>query len=102
MHEDLSRAAAAVRPGRLFLRQLFALLPSAPEPYHFIRLNLSVRADLFWWSFFLEEWNGISLFPQEPTTVHAYSDASGSFGCGALVPDGRAGGSNGTLVGLGN
>ena len=85
---QLSHAATAVRPGRLFLRQLFRLLPSAPEPYHFIRLNVSVRADLSWWSFFLEEWNGISLFPQGPPTVHAYSDASGSLGCGALVPNG--------------
>ena len=49
----LSHAAAAIRPGRLFLRQLFALLPSAPKPYHFIRLNLSVRADLCWWAFLL-------------------------------------------------
>ena len=36
----------------------------------------------------MEEWNGVSLLPQGPSTVHAYSDASGSFGCGALVPGG--------------
>ena len=48
----LSHAATAVCPGCLFLRQLFALLPHAPKPHHYIRLNLSVKANLAWWSFF--------------------------------------------------
>ena len=84
----LCHAAMAVRPGRLFLRQLFALLPSAPKPYHHIRLNFSVRADLAWWLFFMQEWNGVALFPPGPPSVHVYSDASGSFGCGAVVSNG--------------
>ena len=83
----LSHAATVVRPGRLFLRQLFALLPTAPKPHHHIRLNRSVRADLHWWDFFLKSWNGISLFPPVAPSVDVYSDASGSCGCGAFDPD---------------
>ena len=83
----LSHAAFAIRPGRLFLRQLFALLPHAPQPYHHIRFNLSTRADLSWWAFLLREWNGVSLFPASSPSIHVFSDASGSYGCGAFVPD---------------
>ena len=84
----LSHAATAVRPGRLFLRQLFGLLAHTSQPYSYIRLNCSIRADLSWWLYFLHEWNGVSLFPSGPPTVHSYSDASGSYGCGAVVPNG--------------
>ena len=82
----LCHAATAIRPGRLFLRPLFNLLPHAPEPYHFIRLSLAIRADLHWWAFLLREWNGVSLFPLESPSVHIFSDASGSYGCGAVAP----------------
>ena len=81
----LSHAVAAIQPGRLFLRQLFALLPSAPKPYYFIRLNLSLRADLCWWAFLLRDRNGVSLFPLGAPSVHMFSDASGSYGCGAVA-----------------
>ena len=82
----LSHAATAVRPGRLFLRRLFGLLSTAARPHFRVRLNLMARADLAWWSFFLREWNGVSLFHPGAPSVHVYSDASGSRGCGAVVP----------------
>ena len=82
----LSHAASVVRPGRLFLRQLFALLPAAPRPHHHLRLNLAARADLHWWEFFLQEWNGISLLTPAEPSVHIYSDAAGKCGCGAFDP----------------
>ena len=81
----LSHAATAIRPGRLFLHQIFALLLSALKPYHFIRLNLSGRADLCWWALLLCEWNGVFLFPPGAISVHLFSDASGSCGCGAVA-----------------
>ena len=85
---SLSHAAVAVRPGRLFLRQLFGLLSAVSRPFHYIRLNLATRADLAWWAFFLQEWNGVSLLQYRHPLVHVFSDASGSFGCGAVVPNG--------------
>ena len=80
----LSHAATVIRPGRIFLRSLFALLPAAPLPHHHVRLNAVARADLRWWEHFLHLWNGTSLFPPCGTTIDVYSDASGSFGCGAF------------------
>ena len=84
----LSHASTVVRPGRLFLRRLFSILSKADQPHFYIRLNSTIRADLAWWSFFLREWNGILLFPPEAPSVHIYSDASGSYGCGAVDPAG--------------
>ena len=45
-----------------------------------------VRADLQWWRCFLQLWNGSSFFPLPSPSIHIYSDASGSFGCGAFGP----------------
>ena len=85
----LSHAAIVIRPGRLFLRPLFGLLPSAPRPFHRARLNLSLRADLMWWDLFLRDWNGIALIPvQASGSVEVFSDASGSYGCGAFFANG--------------
>ncbi len=80
----LSHAATVIRPGRIFLRQLFSLLSIAAKPHYQIRLNATVHADLQWWACFLQDWNGSSLFHQPNPTTHVYSDASGSFGCGAF------------------
>ena len=80
----LSHAAMVIHPGRIFLRSLFALLPQAPRPHHFVRLNRIARANLLWWTFFLHQWNGVSLLPPKTPTIHIFSDASGSFGCGAF------------------
>ena len=86
----LSHAATVVRPGRLFLRPLFGLLPSAPRPFHYVRLNLSLQADLLWWDLFLRDWNGTALIPvQTAGSVEVFSDASGSYGCGAFFRDGN-------------
>ena len=79
----LSHAAIVIRSGRIFLRKLFGLLPQAPRPHHFARLNEKVRADLSWWRHFLQSWNGVAFFPATKNIVDVYSDASGSFGCGA-------------------
>ena len=80
----LSHAATVIRPGRIFLRRLFSLLSLANKPHHFIRHNLAARADLQWWTCFLQRWNGTSLFPRQTPSIHVYSDASGTFGCGAF------------------
>ena len=81
----LSHAATVVPQGRVFLRQLFALLSLDRAPHHFIRLNAGARADLLWWKTFLQEWNGTSFFPVKTTSTEVFSDASGTFGCGAFA-----------------
>ena len=82
----LAYAAMVICPGRIFLRSLFSLLSTTAKPHFHIRVNTSVRADLQWWLCFLQLWNGLSFFPLPSPSRHIYSDASGSFGCGAFDP----------------
>ena len=81
----LSHAAAVVRQGRTFLRELFSLLKLARRAHFFIRLNTKARADILWWRIFLQGWNGSSFFLSSSPSVTVISDASGSFGCGAFA-----------------
>jgi hypothetical protein len=81
----LSHAATVIPQGRVFLRQLFTLLSLDRAPHHYIRINAGARADLIWWHTFLRDWNGMSFFPATATSVEVFSDASGSFGCGAFA-----------------
>lgn len=81
----LSHAASVVRAGRTFLRQLFGLLHLTKAPHQCVRLNAAARADLLWWKCLLHCWNGSSFFPLPTPAAQVYSDASGTFGCGAVV-----------------
>ena len=81
----LSHAATVIPQGRVFLRQLFPLISLNRAPHHFIRLNASARADLLWWHTFLRDWNGSSFFAVMATSAEVFSDASGTFGCGAFA-----------------
>ena len=84
---SLSHACKVVRSGRIFLRRLIDLSTKATRLDHFIRLNAEARADLEWWHQFIGPWNGVSLLStltaQTPVAV-IYSDASGTWGCGAV------------------
>ena len=80
----LGHAAAVVRPGRVFLRQLIDTSKIPRLPSHKVRLNAKCCSDLAWWSVFVQEWNGVALFPSMPTGTTIFSDASGSWGCGAF------------------
>ena len=86
---QLNHACKVIRPGRSFLRRMIDLIHSrssspgsrlAP-----IRLNQQFRADLAWWTTFAFQWNGTSFLPPPPhlPTWYVFSDASGSWGCGA-------------------
>lgn len=83
----LQHACKVVRPGRTFLRRMFELLRGVAKKRHFVRLNAAFRSDLRWWQLFLENWNGVSMLEnlsaREPDQ-HVFSDAAGSFGCGAI------------------
>jgi hypothetical protein len=81
----LSHAATVIPQGRVFLRQLFSLLALDRAPHHYIRLNSGAKADLMWWHTFLQDWNGRSFFPVMSPSVEIFSDASGTFGCGAFA-----------------
>ena len=88
----LNHACKVVRSGRSFLRRMLDLLHSREHASHdttMIRLNAGFRADLAWWQEFLPLWNGISFLPP-PThlpKVELWTDASGTWGCGAFWQD---------------
>ena len=83
----LSHARKVVRSGRTFLRRLIDMSTKATRLDHFIRLNGEARADLEWWFQFIGPWNGVSLLSSlsaQAPAVTIYSNASGSWGCGAI------------------
>ena len=83
----LQFASKIIRPGHSFLRQIYAMQSIGSHPGHHVHLNSAARADITWWYFFADHWNGVSmlwdsLFINPEFTM--FSDASGSWGCGAV------------------
>ena len=75
-----------VCPGRTFLRRMFELLKGGARKQPWIRLNTNFRSDLLWWHLYLETWNGVAMLEKmsrQNPDIYLYTDASGSFGCGA-------------------
>ena len=83
----LNHAAATVRQGRLFTFNLKAMAKRLRRRSHRARLNLDCRADLIWWEVFVQDWNGVGLFPSLPQGHTIISDALGSWGCGAYCQE---------------
>ena len=83
----LQHACKVVRPGRSFLRCIFELLEGTHHRHHHIRMNQAMRSNLAWWDAFLESWNGVSMLLSVQMSTpqhHAFSDATGAFGAGAI------------------
>ena len=80
----LNHACKVVKPGRRFLRGVFGLISQFRRRDHRVRLNTAFRADLEWWHTFAGSWNGVSMIRREGPDVDIWSDASGSWGSGAL------------------
>ncbi len=85
----LSHACKAIRAGRSFLRRLIDLSATTKVLNRHIRLNAAARSDLQWWWQFSTLWNGVAMMTSvnrsEPEkTIAIVSDASGSWGCGAV------------------
>lgn len=83
----LNFAACVVRPGRFFIRSIFARAAAqAAKPHQQWTLNAEVRADVEWWHDFAGDWNGISLLYEQEWTdaprIELFTDACQS-GLGA-------------------
>lgn len=84
---SLQHACKVVHPGRSFVRRMHELLKRSRKDSDHLRLNREFRADVEWWHIFLAEWNGVSMLRKirsEFPDTEFWSDASGSWGCGAL------------------
>ena len=83
----LAHVSRVVKPGKTFLRHLFELLSVAQKAHHHVQLGAVACSDLLWWCIFMEQWNGVSIIHHPLVSpVGIWTDASGSFGCGALCP----------------
>lgn len=88
----LNFAASVVHAGRPFMRRLWDAALTVPELHHHLCLNSTCRADLTWWRYLLDRWNGRSFFLHQEWIpaphMQLYTDAAGSAGYGAFY-DGR-------------
>ena len=81
----LSHAATVIRPGRAFVRNLIQASTCTKLLSRAVRLNVQCRADLTWWQTFTSRWNSRALWPLVHPQVTCYTDASGKWGCGAVL-----------------
>ena len=83
---ELHHFSYIVRPGRPFLRHLIELSKLPRRLDHQVRLSLPARSDIMWWHTYISLWNGRAFFPLSSSPeVTLTTDASGSWGCGALL-----------------
>ena len=84
----LNFACSVVVPGRCFLRRLIDLTIGLKRPGHFVRVSKEVKADLFTWQQFFQEYNGKSFFLNEKwensVSLQLFTDAAGVHGFGAI------------------
>ena len=80
----LHHAAKVIKPGRTFVRSLIDASMTVKSLDHHVHLNARARADITWWHLFAQSWNGTSILPPQVPGHCTYSDASGSWGAGAL------------------
>jgi len=82
----LQHASRVVKPGRSFVRRLIEAIAPIKKKSHYVRMNVDVRSDLFWWDKFLVEWNGVGVIPSDDIPIaKLHSDASGAWGCAAVA-----------------
>lgn len=83
----LQHATKVVRHGRTFVARMYKVAAKVKELSYYTRLNAEFKSDLFWWYYFLEHWNGLSLLRStsggQPADLCIQTDASGTWGCGA-------------------
>ena len=81
----LQHASSVIPAGRPFLCRMIDLSKVASQLFHHIRLNQGFKSDLQWWLMFMCQWNGRRYFPMAQKQILLFSDASGSWGCGAYT-----------------
>ena len=84
----LNFACSTIVPGRTFLRRCINMTIGIKKPYHYIKLNKQIKADLHAWLIFQEDFNGKTFFLSNiwdsSTSLHLFTDASGKLGYGAV------------------
>ena len=85
---SLTFACSVVVPGRCFLGRLIDLKIGLKRSGHFVCVSKEVKADLFTWQQFFQEYNDKSFFLNEKwensVSLHLFTDAAGAHGFGAV------------------
>ena len=85
---QLQHSTKVVRCGRTFTARIYATAAKLKKLHYYTRLNRQFRSDLAWWYTFLCHWNGLSILRDPstapPTQITIQTEASGSWGCGAV------------------
>jgi hypothetical protein len=80
----LQFACKAIAPGRAFLRRLINHTLGITKPHHHIHIKTSAQLDIQCWLQFLQKYNGVSVFINQPwihaDTINLYADAAGTKG----------------------
>lgn len=79
-------SSRAVRPARTFTRHLINMSCTVNRLHETVYIDASCREDLRMWLYFLENWNGVTMF-YEPTyttvnDLNASTDSSSTYGFG--------------------
>lgn len=76
----------AVRGSRAFNRRFYDALIGVANPNFKIRISKAVREDMLMWLGFLDNFNGVTFFPQQEwvnsRVLQLYTDSAGSIGLG--------------------
>lgn len=84
----LQFACRVISPGRPFMQRIIHLTRGCVRPKQIIFLTQEFRKDILMWQFFLDHWNGVSLFlppyTESSPQIHLYTDAAGAVGYGAF------------------
>ncbi len=87
LNGSLNFFGKAIRGSRAFNRRFYDLTMRANKPYHFIKLNSEVKADINMWIKFLRSYNGSTFFPESVWTssdvLQLYTDSCKVAGSGA-------------------
>ena len=80
----LSHACKVVRAGRYFLRKFIDRSTMAEQFDHYVRLNVSAKADIERWYHFCSVWNGKSMLTSytQMLSSHLMHQAHGGVGRG--------------------
>ena len=80
----LQLATKVVSPGRTFLSRMYRTAARLNRLSYYTRLNTAFQSDLRWWHLFASSWNGCSFFNCSLPDHEILTDASGTWGCGAV------------------
>jgi len=84
----LQHATKVVKSGSSFVSRMYSEAAKLKRLSFCIQLSADFHSDLRWWHLFIRHWNGVSFLESYSyPDAQIQTDASGTWGCGALFKD---------------